>query len=122
MRAERLKVSGKPDKYTDLSIFMREQELMQRLVAESRLPRLELDISDNDLPRAVKKIADWMESIGSLRHIGRFPLRAFVRLDDAFRALLTEHVLFKLFHTKHFKNTVSRVFPALFLNDKMIII
>ena len=65
-RAERLKVSGKPDQYNDLSIFIREQELMKRLVGESFLPRLELDISDNDIPRAVEKIADWMESTGGL--------------------------------------------------------
>jgi Thymidylate kinase len=65
-RAERLKVSGKPDQYNDLDIFIREQELMRRLVAESRLPRLELDISDNDIPRAVGKIADWLEATGGL--------------------------------------------------------
>ena len=65
-RAERLKVSGKPDQYDDLSIFVREQELMTRLVRESALPRLELDISDNDLPRAVERIADWLEASGGL--------------------------------------------------------
>ena len=65
-RAERLKVSGKPDQYNDLSIFMREQELMKRLIGESILPRLELDISDNDIPHAVEKIADWMEATGGL--------------------------------------------------------
>jgi len=65
-RTERLKVSGKPDQYDDLSIFVREQELMKRLVGESRLPRLELDISDNDIPRAVERIADWMEASGGL--------------------------------------------------------
>jgi hypothetical protein len=65
-RAERLKVSGKPDQYNDLDVFVREQELMKRLVGESRLPRLELDISDNDIPRAVEKIADWMEASGGL--------------------------------------------------------
>lgn len=65
-REERLKVSGKPDQYDDLSVFVREQELMQRLAGESRLPRLELDISDNDIPRAVEKIADWMEQTGGL--------------------------------------------------------
>ena len=31
---ERLKVSGEPDQYNDLSVFVREQELMQRLVGE----------------------------------------------------------------------------------------
>jgi hypothetical protein len=65
-RAERLKVSGKPDQYNNLDIFIREQELMQQLVAESRLPRLGLDISDNNIPLAVEKIADWLEATGGL--------------------------------------------------------
>ena len=65
-REERLKVSGKPDQYNDLNVFIREQELMQRLVGESLLPRLELDISDNDISYAVESIADWMESSGGL--------------------------------------------------------
>lgn len=65
-RQERLKVSGKPDQYNDLSVFIRDQELMKRLVGESILPRLELDISDNDIPRAVEAIADWLESTGGL--------------------------------------------------------
>jgi hypothetical protein len=65
-RTERLKVSGKPDQYNDLSVFVCEQELMQRLVGESLLPRLELDISDNNIPQAVEKIADWMESTAGL--------------------------------------------------------
>jgi thymidylate kinase len=65
-RAERLKVSGKPDQYNDLEVFIREQELMQRLVTESRLPRLGLDISNNNIPLAVEKIADWLEATGGL--------------------------------------------------------
>jgi len=65
-RQERLKVSGKPDQYNDLEIFVREQELIERLMGESILPRMELDISDNDISRAVEKIADWMESTGGL--------------------------------------------------------
>jgi hypothetical protein len=65
-REERLKVSGKPDQYNDLSAFVREQELIKRLVGESRLPRLELDISDNDKAGAVEKIANWLESTGGL--------------------------------------------------------
>ncbi len=39
---------------------------MKRLVGESMLPRLELDISDNDIPLAVEKIADWLEATGGL--------------------------------------------------------
>jgi hypothetical protein len=65
-REERLKVSGKPDQYDDLEIFVREQDLIKRLVGESILPKFELDISDNDTPHAVEKIADWMESTGGL--------------------------------------------------------
>jgi hypothetical protein len=65
-RQQRLLVSGKPDQYDDLSVFVREQELIQRLVGESRLAKLEVDISDNDIPRAVEQIADWMESSSGL--------------------------------------------------------
>ena len=65
-RTERLKVSGKPSQYDDLSLFVREQELLRRLVAESRLPRLEVDLSDNNVPRAVEQIADWLEQTGGL--------------------------------------------------------
>jgi len=65
-RTERLKVSGKPDQYNDLPVFVREQELIKQLVGESLLKKLELDISDNDIPRAVEKIADWMEASGGL--------------------------------------------------------
>lgn len=65
-RAERLKVSGKPSQYDDLQIFVREQALMTRLVADSLLPKLTLDISDNDVPRAVERIADWLEATGGL--------------------------------------------------------
>jgi hypothetical protein len=65
-REERLKVSGNPSQYDDLSRFVAEQALMKRLVAESTLPTLELDISDNDIPAAVEKIADWMEQTGGL--------------------------------------------------------
>jgi hypothetical protein len=65
-RLERLKVSGKPDQYNNLEVFILEQELMRRLVGESRLPRLELDISDNDILRAVDRIADWLEATGGL--------------------------------------------------------
>jgi hypothetical protein len=65
-RNERLKVSGKPSQYDDLNVFVREQELMKHMVSESLLPRLDLDVSDNDIPAAVEKIADWLESTGGL--------------------------------------------------------
>ena len=65
-RAERLRVSGKPSQYDDLPAFLREQELFRRLATESILPRLELDVSDGDVPRACERIADWLESTGGL--------------------------------------------------------
>ena len=39
---------------------------MQELIAKSMLPSLMLDISDNNIPPAVERIADWMEDIGGL--------------------------------------------------------
>jgi len=65
-REERLKVSGNPSQYDDLNRFVREQELMQRLVRESALPTLTVDVSDNNIPNAVEQIADWMEQTGGL--------------------------------------------------------
>lgn len=65
-RARRLEVSGKPDQYDDLGAFVREQELLTRLAGESRLPRLDVDISDNDVPAAADRIADWLEATGGL--------------------------------------------------------
>ncbi len=39
---------------------------MSRLASESILPTLRLDISDNDVPGAVERIADWMAATGGL--------------------------------------------------------
>lgn len=65
-RLERLKVSGNPAQYDDLGAFIEQQELMRRLVGESLLPSLTLDISDNDIQSAADRIVDWMESTGGL--------------------------------------------------------
>ncbi len=65
-REERLKVSGNPRQYDDLNKFVEEQDHLHRLVSESSLPCLALDISDNDTASAVESIADWMEKTGGL--------------------------------------------------------
>ena len=65
-RAERLKVSGNPSQYDDLQVFVREQDLMRRLAAQSTLPVFELDISDSNVPRAADRIADWLAETGGL--------------------------------------------------------
>lgn len=65
-RAERLKVSGNPAQYDDLTVFTDEQERMRALVADSLLPTLELDVSDDDVAAAADRVADWMASTGGL--------------------------------------------------------
>lgn len=65
-REERLKVSGNPSQYDRLEVFVEEQELMNELIAASSLPTLKVDLSDNDVPRAVETIADWLEATGGL--------------------------------------------------------
>lgn len=65
-RAERLKVSGNPSQYDDLEKFIQEQKVLEELVAQSRLQVLRVDVSDNDVPKAVETIVDWMEATGGL--------------------------------------------------------
>jgi hypothetical protein len=65
-RAEGLEVSGNPSQYDDLKIFIEEQEMMNELVAESVLPTLYLDVSDNDVQHAAECIADWLEGNSGL--------------------------------------------------------
>lgn len=65
-RARRLKISGNPAQYDDLDIFVEEQNQMRRLAAESSLQLLELDVSDDQVPRAADRIVDWMTATGGL--------------------------------------------------------
>ncbi len=65
-REKRLKVSGKPSQYDDLQVFIREQTLMRELVGKSLLPVVKIDISDDDVARAVERVADWLEQTGGL--------------------------------------------------------
>jgi len=65
-REERLKISGNPFRYNDLSPFIHEQELMRELIAQSILPSLTLDISDNNISAAVSASRiDWKSPVGS---------------------------------------------------------
>jgi hypothetical protein len=66
-RERRLRVSGNPAQYDDLSRFVNEQQLLHRLVSESRLPTLEVDVSDNNIIGVTELIADWLEETGGLR-------------------------------------------------------
>lgn len=65
-RAERLRVSGKPEQYDDLEVFVREQALFEELAAASRLPVLRLDVATLDLAAQCERVADWLEATGGL--------------------------------------------------------
>ncbi len=65
-REQRLEVSGNPAQYDDLRVFVDEQEVMRQLVADSLLPTLTLDISDDDVSRSADEIADWLKFTGGL--------------------------------------------------------
>jgi hypothetical protein len=65
-RARRLTVSGNPGQYGDLEGFVAEQEAMGQVIAASRLPYLEVDVSDDNVGRVADEIATWLESTGGL--------------------------------------------------------
>lgn len=65
-REKRLAVSGNPSQYDDLARFVDEQALFRRLIAQSRLPLIEIDISDDDVAGAADRVADWLEATGGL--------------------------------------------------------
>jgi hypothetical protein len=65
-REARLRVSGKPDQYDDLEVFVREQALFDELARASSLPVLSLDVAALDLPAQCERVADWLEATGGL--------------------------------------------------------
>lgn len=65
-RADRLLVSGSPEQYDDLAVFTAEQDVLREVAGRSRLPVLELDLTDGDVDRACEAIADWMAGTGGL--------------------------------------------------------
>ena len=65
-REQRLKVSGNPSQYGTLQRFVDEQALFRTMVRNSKLPWIEVDVSDNNVLKAVDAIAEWMSSVGGL--------------------------------------------------------
>lgn len=63
---ERLRVSGNPSQYVGCAEFIEEQEMMRELVARSRIPSLEVDVSVGDLALITSTIANWLEETGGL--------------------------------------------------------
>lgn len=70
-RAERLKYSENLTRYDDLQKFVAEQELMRRLMSESLLPTLEVDVSDNDVDRVASTVLDWVENTGGFWRVDK---------------------------------------------------
>lgn len=65
-RRERLHVSSNPSQYDDLTLFIREQEIMQKLVKNSQLPSLLVDVTERTIEERIDYIADWLEATGGL--------------------------------------------------------
>jgi hypothetical protein len=65
-REERLKISGNPSQYDNLERFSREQDELLRLFERSKLPKLIVDATDDDVGRMTELVVDWfkMKSIG----------------------------------------------------------
>lgn len=59
-REERLAVSGNPGQYQDLEYFINEQNEMRAVIGHTLLPHLEIDVTDDNIPRACERIADWL--------------------------------------------------------------
>jgi len=65
-REERLRVSGNPGQYDDLSVFIEEQHVFRDLVERSCLTALEVDVSDGDVERVTGAVAEWLRESGGL--------------------------------------------------------
>lgn len=65
-RTERLKVSGNPSQYDDLSLFLAEQDVMWQLFEKSTLQKLAVDVTGQTVAQTTEQIADWMEATGGL--------------------------------------------------------
>ncbi|MEM1329565.1 MAG: hypothetical protein AAGG07_03290 [Planctomycetota bacterium] len=66
-RERRLEVSGNPSQYDDLSVFVREQQMIMSMARESRLPVIMLDVSENDVVEYADRVVREMDLAGALR-------------------------------------------------------
>ncbi|KPL19590.1 MAG: hypothetical protein AMJ92_02205 [candidate division Zixibacteria bacterium SM23_81] len=66
-REKRVKISGEPKQYGDLSVFIEEQEKFRKALSTSTLPHLEVDMSNDDVELACQTIADWLKENDLLR-------------------------------------------------------
>ena len=72
-RRRRLKISSNPSQYDDLTIFLREQEVVQELFDRSLLPKMVVDVTDLGPEEMVNQVADWLEATGGLELVDMEP-------------------------------------------------
>jgi hypothetical protein len=65
-RNERLKISGNPSQYDDLSQIIREQEQLFEAFRNSKLEKLMVDITDRAVAALADEITAWFEQSGAL--------------------------------------------------------
>lgn len=65
-RERRLKVSGNPSQYDDLTPLYAEQDAIRGAAAASILPTLELDVSDDDIGDAADRVVAYLGSKGGI--------------------------------------------------------
>lgn len=63
-REHRLTYSENPTRYDNLDTFVREQEIMTELVAESHIRSTTVDVSDDDVDRIATEVLIWVKEIG----------------------------------------------------------
>ena len=65
-KRKRLLVSGNPSQYDDLTVFEKEQEVMEGFLERSLLPVFRYDVSDDSIPSAVEAIVTYFRDSGAL--------------------------------------------------------
>jgi hypothetical protein len=89
-RQRRLNISSNPSQYDDLTLFIREQQIVQDLVKKSVIPSLTVDVTHYSLAEQVDFIADWLEATGGLNATETAP-EPKRKLMPAFRGLAEEN-------------------------------
>jgi hypothetical protein len=90
-RAKRLQISSNPSQYNDLTIFIREQEILQQLVEDSTIPKLLVDVTYRSLEQQIDYIASWLEATGGLNVVQSPPDRKTPLLPQAENSFPQEH-------------------------------
>ncbi|MEY2602821.1 MAG: hypothetical protein QOH31_579 [Verrucomicrobiota bacterium] len=68
-RRQRLKISSNPSQYDDLTIFIRDQQTIEKLIESSVIPKLVIDVTERSVEDQVGYIADWLAATGGLNPV-----------------------------------------------------